>query len=312
MSLLNGLWQYRELTYKSPRTRCGTRSGSTCLAQAGQMLWSLTLFQLSLHFRNLERLEGSSPPTLTGTPRGLFCERDPPPGGLSSETLPRTVGAVASRARRLSPPRVPRSPSADAERSRMRMRKACFPARLRSPAGARQAQTVRKGRAGRIPVPAGPPTSRKAGWPAVRRPPSRRLCERWAGPPARRALWDYHPGSQSGAGADPAPTAQTHAHVVQQWEWKSLRRVRLFANPWTTQSMGFSRPEHWSEKLIPSAVDLPDPGIEPRSPALQAVSLPAEPQGKPKIIWQRWDSNPRPLELLLLSRFSSVRLCATP
>ena len=38
--------------------------------------------------------------------------------------------------------------------------------------------------------------------------------------------------------------------------------------------MEFSRPEYWS--------DLPNPGMESRSPALQADSLPAEPQGKPK------------------------------
>ena len=34
---------------------------------------------------------------------------------------------------------------------------------------------------------------------------------------------------------------------------------------------------------FPSPGDLPNPGIEPRSPALQADSLPAEPQGKPKV-----------------------------
>ena len=46
--------------------------------------------------------------------------------------------------------------------------------------------------------------------------------------------------------------------------------------------MEFSRPEYWSGKPFPSPGDLPNPGIEPRSPALQADSLPAEPQGKPK------------------------------
>ena len=39
--------------------------------------------------------------------------------------------------------------------------------------------------------------------------------------------------------------------------------------------------EYWSGWPIPSPGDLPDPGIEPGSPALQADSLPAEPQGKP-------------------------------
>ena len=45
--------------------------------------------------------------------------------------------------------------------------------------------------------------------------------------------------------------------------------------------MGFSRQEYWSGLPFPSPGDLPDPGIEPRSPALQADSLPAEPPGKP-------------------------------
>ena len=47
-------------------------------------------------------------------------------------------------------------------------------------------------------------------------------------------------------------------------------------------SMEFSRPEYWSDWPFPSPGDLPYPRIEPRSPTLQADSLPAEPQGKPK------------------------------
>ena len=50
----------------------------------------------------------------------------------------------------------------------------------------------------------------------------------------------------------------------------------------TIQSMGFSRPEHWSGQPFPSPGDLPSPGIEPRSPALQADSSPAKPQEKSK------------------------------
>ena len=46
-------------------------------------------------------------------------------------------------------------------------------------------------------------------------------------------------------------------------------------------SMEFSRPEYWSGQPFPSPEDLPNPRIEPRTPALQADSLPAEPQGKP-------------------------------
>ena len=63
---------------------------------------------------------------------------------------------------------------------------------------------------------------------------------------------------------------------------KSLSRVRLFATPWTVAyqaplSMGFSSQEYWSGF---SPVDLPDPGMEPRSPALQTDALPSEPPGK--------------------------------
>ena len=44
--------------------------------------------------------------------------------------------------------------------------------------------------------------------------------------------------------------------------------------------MGFSRQEYWNALPFPSPGDLPNPGIEPRSPALQADSLPAELGGK--------------------------------
>ena len=52
--------------------------------------------------------------------------------------------------------------------------------------------------------------------------------------------------------------------------------------PGTIQSVEFSRPQYWSGQPFPSPGDLPNPGIEPRSPALQADSLPFEPTGKPK------------------------------
>ena len=47
--------------------------------------------------------------------------------------------------------------------------------------------------------------------------------------------------------------------------------------------MEFSRQEYWSGLPFTSAADLPNPGIEPGSPALQADSLPSEPPGKPYI-----------------------------
>ena len=62
---------------------------------------------------------------------------------------------------------------------------------------------------------------------------------------------------------------------------KSLSGVRLFSTLWTvayqaSQFMGFSRQEYWSGLPFPSPGDLPDPGVEPRFPALEADSLPTE------------------------------------
>ena len=74
---------------------------------------------------------------------------------------------------------------------------------------------------------------------------------------------------------------------------KSLSHVQLFANPWTIAhqahppSMEFSRQEYWSGLPFPSPGDLPDPGIKPRSPALQAQALPSEPPGNPQNFWGR-------------------------
>ena len=55
--------------------------------------------------------------------------------------------------------------------------------------------------------------------------------------------------------------------------------------PWTVAhqappSMGFSRKEYWSGLTFPSPGDLSNPGIKPRSPALQADALTSEPPGK--------------------------------
>ena len=66
---------------------------------------------------------------------------------------------------------------------------------------------------------------------------------------------------------------------------KSLSRVRLFVTPWTVAfqdppSMRFSRQECWSGLPFPSPGDLPDPGIEPGSPALQADALSSGPPGR--------------------------------
>ena len=72
-----------------------------------------------------------------------------------------------------------------------------------------------------------------------------------------------------------------------------LSHVQLFATPQTvdcqTLSMKFSRQEYWSEFPFPSPGDLPDPGIEPESPALQADSLPSEPPEKCSRVLQGLD-----------------------
>ena len=64
----------------------------------------------------------------------------------------------------------------------------------------------------------------------------------------------------------------------------SLSVVSNSVTPWTAAhqaplSMGFSRQEYWSGLPFPSPGDLPNPEIEPGSPALQVDSLPAEPPG---------------------------------
>ena len=76
---------------------------------------------------------------------------------------------------------------------------------------------------------------------------------------------------------------------IEVWsEVKLLSRVRLFMTPWTvayqaSEFMGFFRQEYWSGMPFPSPGDLPDPGIKPPSPALQADALPSEPPGKPQV-----------------------------
>ena len=65
--------------------------------------------------------------------------------------------------------------------------------------------------------------------------------------------------------------------------------VWLCVTPWTVAHpaplfMGFSRQEYWSGLPFPSPEDLPSPGIKPRSPALQADSLPSDHQGSPYVM----------------------------
>ena len=89
----------------------------------------------------------------------------------------------------------------------------------------------------------------------------------------------------------------TQSELTKSVEVKSLSHVWLLATPWTVAhqaplSKGFSRQESWSGLPFPSPGDLPNPGIKPRSPTLQADSLLAEPSGKPRELrpdqWLYW------------------------
>ena len=62
--------------------------------------------------------------------------------------------------------------------------------------------------------------------------------------------------------------------------------------------MGFSRQEYWSGLPFPSPGDLPDPGIEPRSPALETDALPSEPPGEP-VVYKHTGCSSCPSEQLL-------------
>ena len=81
-------------------------------------------------------------------------------------------------------------------------------------------------------------------------------------------------------------TSHLDAYGKKNVKVKLLSHAQLFMTPMDcglpgSSSMGFSRQEYWSGLPFPSPGDLPDPGIEPGSPSLQADSLPSEPPGNP-------------------------------
>ena len=83
------------------------------------------------------------------------------------------------------------------------------------------------------------------------------------------------------------PKCVTLSKIKERKKGKSVSRVQLFATPWAVAyqappSMEFSRQEYWTGLPFPFPEDLPDPGIEPGCPALQAGALsePSEPPGK--------------------------------
>ena len=80
---------------------------------------------------------------------------------------------------------------------------------------------------------------------------------------------------------------------------KLLSHVRVFATPWMVAyqaplSTGFSRQEYWSGLPFPSPGDLPKPGIEPGSPALQTDALLSEPPGKSRLKLKKVGKTTRP------------------
>ena len=94
---------------------------------------------------------------------------------------------------------------------------------------------------------------------------------RWAVP-----LNQHHTANQPRAAAGVAAVVAVAAAVSR------FSRVRVFATLWTVAlqaplSVGLSRQEYWSGLPCPPPGDLPDPGMEPGSPALQADFLLSEP-----------------------------------
>ena len=90
------------------------------------------------------------------------------------------------------------------------------------------------------------------------------------------------------------PSIQSLMHQIfidyllyARYAWKSLSRVQLFATAWNSpgQNTGVGLP-------CPPPGNLPNPGIEPRSPTLQADSLPSEPPGRPNGFFPTQGSNP--------------------
>ena len=85
--------------------------------------------------------------------------------------------------------------------------------------------------------------------------------------------------------AGPCSVSSTNINSENSFQWKLLSRVLLFMTPWTIQSIEFSRPEYWSREPFPSPGDLPNPGMEQKSPSLQEDYLPAKPQRELTTFW---------------------------
>ena len=87
-------------------------------------------------------------------------------------------------------------------------------------------------------------------------------------------------------GIKPVPSA-IEGTRLPQWVSEIVQSCPTLVSPWTIAyqaplSMGFSRQGYYSGLPFPSPGDLPNPGIEPGCPALQADALTSEPPGKPQ------------------------------
>ena len=93
------------------------------------------------------------------------------------------------------------------------------------------------------------------------------------------------PGKNTGVGChfllqEIFPSQGSNPHLLH-WQADSLPLTLWTVAHQAPLSMGFSRQEYWNGLPFFSPGDLPNPGIEPRSPALQADSLPLSCQGSP-------------------------------
>ena len=119
----------------------------------------------------------------------------------------------------------------------------------------------------------------------------------------------------------PRPINQKAAYGKQfteiwGWKWKLLSHVWLFATPWTVAcqvplSMDFSRPEYWNGQPFPSPGDLPNTGIEPRSPASQSDFLPVEPSENSWTVFPREGRQAKWLTITMLCYAKSLLSCPT-
>ena len=127
-----------------------------------------------------------------------------------------------------------------------------------------------------------------AGWPGllgVRCQESTWLALSWA--TGDWSWWSQLSGRSHVADASSSSWKQSEKRRGQERPWKWVLVPQLCPTPGTEAHqaplcLGFSRQEYWSGLPLPSPEDLPEPGIEPKSPALQADSLLSEPPGKPR------------------------------